>query len=97
MLRKQSRAQLDRLEGMTYTDMRGVRSDNPPRRSSVSDRPPSAAIQRAIAEKVEAILATQETDVRQNFGKMHAALEQALPLGKVLDELPAAPAAEPKE
>ena len=86
-LRKHAREQLETGTTITVYDMTDVDSDNSPPEELISTRPPSAKTKQALWDEVEKQIAAQEAMIRENFREIHAAVQQALPLGTVLDEL----------
>ena len=86
-LRKHAREQFDSGLGMTMTDWRDVRSDRPPQKEPISQRPPSEETKQALWAEVEKYLARQENVIRENFREIHAAVRRALPMDTLLDKL----------
>jgi hypothetical protein len=68
-------------------DRTDVRSDNPPREIPISTRPPSAKTKQAFLDQVDKQLDAREKLLRENFREIHAAVQKALPLAKLRNEL----------
>jgi hypothetical protein len=89
--RRQTREQFesDLLSGgsLTLTDSRGATSAEPPRKDIALITELRAATKKALQDQVEQQIAAQETVVRDNFREIHAAIQQALPLRELLEEL----------
>ncbi len=87
--RQRAREQIEQGTTIMFSDMRNVRSDNPPGQIPASTRPPQAQTKQALLAAVEKQLSAQETTLRQNFREIHAAMQQVLPLKELLSELSA--------
>jgi hypothetical protein len=88
MLRLRAREHLEAGTDLVAYDHSNVRSDNPPRPASTSKKHPfSEKTKKAILDDIERQLTTQEAFIRGNFRPIHAAIQQALPLQKMREEL----------
>lgn len=86
-LRKKAREQLELGNSTAYYDMSDVRSDNPPRQAPAAIRPPAAATKQALWAEVQRQLEAQEKTIWENFREIHAAIQQALPLQDLKEQL----------
>jgi len=91
-LRQQVQTELESGKTIELYDMHDVRSDNPPRRTPRSDSSAATAETRQkLLAAVENQFIQEEATIRVYFRELHAAVQQALPLATVKDELLAEP------
>lgn len=79
-LRKKAAAEIPKLEGVSATDFRGVKTDNPPQEASLEEYPPGDEIKAELLAKVNAELDRREELIRAEHVAIHTAITTALSL-----------------